>query len=432
MDLPSVVFVILLLIAVSAYFSMAEISLAASRGLRLRQMAEEGQINAQRVLDLQAQPGNFFTVVQVGLNAVAILAGIVGEGGLTPFFVNLLAPWLTGNLLSTISFTLSFVLVTALFVLLADLVPKRIAMVSPERVAVVVVRPMLFFVAAFKPVVWLFDSLANLLLRLLRQPAARDELVTSDDIHAMVDAGAQAGILRQQEQRMIGNVLELESRTLPSAMTSRESIVYFERGEREESVRDKIINHPHSRFLVCDGGLDRVVGCVDLKDIVRRLINREPLALSDPQLVRPVLALPDTLSLSEVLDRFRQARDTFAVVLNEYAMVVGLLTLDDVTGALVGEFTLPAEEEQIVRRDENTWLIDGATPVGDVMRALQIDGFPDDENYETIAGFMMYVLRKIPRRTDCVTHAGYSFEVVDIDAWRIDQLLVTRLQSRAE
>ena len=417
--------IILLLIAASAFFSVSEISLAAARKIKLRLLAEEGNVNAERVLELQQQPGHFFTVVQIGLNAVAILAGILGEAAFTPYFASMLHLVTPADWVERLSFVLSFLSVTSLFVLFADLMPKRLGMVAPERIALLVVRPMMFCVRVFRPLVWLFNGLANVFFRMLGVPTGRPDDLTSADIVAMMDAGAEAGVLQQREHHLIENVFELESRTVPSSMTARESIVYFTLHEDEASIKQKIAEHPHTKFLVCDGVIDSVIGYVDSKDILMRLINQQSLSMKRELTIRNVLIIPDSLTLSELLERFKASREDFAVVMNEYALVVGVITLNDLMSTVMGDLVSQFQEEQIVRRDDRSWLVDGATPVEDVLRALDIESFPDDENYETIAGFMMYMLRRIPKRTDSVEFEGYKFEVVDIDNYRIDQLLVT-------
>ena len=419
-------FIIFLLIAVSAFFSMSEISLAASRKIKLRLMVKGGDANAQRVLALQDNPGSFFTVVQIGLNAVAILGGIVGEQALSPHVAALLQPVYDGPMLATLSFVISFVFVTSLFVLFADLMPKRLAMVQPERIAVSVVRPMLLCMWAFASLVWVFNGLANLLFRWFKVPSKRTEDITAADIVAMADAGAQAGVLLHQEQHLISNVFELDSRIVPSAMTSRESIVFLTLSESEESIRRKIAEHPHGKFPVCEDGIDSVIGYVDSKDILPRIVQGQDLSLRTQPIVRKILMLPDTLTLFEALERFRDAKEDFALVINEYALVVGLLSLQDVMNTVMGDLVSPFQEELIVRRDDHSWLIDGVTPIEDVMQALDIEVFEGFQNYETVAGFLMYRLRKVPKRTDFVVYAGYKFEVVDIDSYRIDQVLVTR------
>ncbi|NJI84527.1 hemolysin family protein [Shewanella sp. Iso12] len=419
--------IIFCLIGTSCFFSMSEIALAASRKIRLRQMAEEGDLRAEKVLALQTTPGSFFTVVQIGLNAVAIMGGIVGESAFTPYFAAALAHVIPQAWVGQLSFVLSFVLVTSLFILIADLMPKRVAMALPEKVAVNLVNSMLICITLLRPFVWIFNGMANGIFKLLQIPTARNDEITPDDIYAIMDAGAEAGVLDKGEQQMIENVFEMQSVSVTSAMTARESLVYFLLQDDEDTIKKKIAEDPHNKFLVCDGQLDNIKGVVDAKELLIRVINGRKIDLKDTSLVRSSLIIPDTLSLSEAMEYFRHHRADFAVVMNEYALVVGIVTTDDLQSAVMGAWSLHESEEQIVPRDANSWLVDGVTPITDVMRAFGIEEFPQNQNYETIAGFMMYTLRKIPKRTDSVNYAGYKFEVVDIDAYKVDQLLVTRL-----
>ncbi|SFN34682.1 hemolysin family protein [Xenorhabdus japonica] len=419
--------VILLLCAISAFFSLSEISLAASRRIKLKQMVDEGNLNAAHVLKLQETPGMFFTVVQIGLNAVAILAGVMGESAFSPALKALFIKFMRPEWADQLGFICSFTIVTSTFILLADLTPKRIGMIKPEAVALRIVNPMRFCLAICRPLIWLFNGLADCILKILKIPMERNEDITSDDIYAVVEAGAIAGVLRKQEHELIENVFELESRTVPSAMTSRESVVYFDKREDENSIKEKISTYPHSKFLVCDGDIDHVIGYVDSKDLLNRVLSGQSLNLKDGVQIRNALMIPDTLSLSDTLESFKTAGEDFAIILNEYALVMGVITLNDVMTTLMGDLVGQGQEEQIVIRDENSWLVEGGTPIEDVMRVLDIDDFPDSSNYETIAGFMMFRLRKIPKRTDYVKFGGYKFEVVDIDNYKIDQLLVTKV-----
>ena len=419
--------IVLLLCAISSFFSLSEISLAASRRIKLKQLVDEGNINAARVLKMQETPGMFFTVVQIGLNAVAILAGIVGESAFSPALKDLFSRFLEVPLAQQLGSVCSFIIVTSMFILLADLTPKRIGMIKPEVIALKIVNPMRFCLALFRPLVWLFNGMADLIFKLFKIPMVRNEDITSDDIFAIVEAGAVAGVLRKQEHELIENVFELESRTVPSAMTPREDVVYFDREETEEDIKHKIATQPHSKFLVCEGDIDHIIGYVDSKELLNRVINGQSLNLKEGVHIRKALIIPDTLTLSDMLESFKTSGEDFAIILNEYAMVMGVITLNDVMTTLMGDLIGPGQEEQIVSRDEHSWLVEGGTPIDDVMRALDIDDFPDSSNYETIAGFMMFRLRKIPKRTDYVKFAGYKFEVVDIDNYKIDQLLVTKI-----
>lgn len=427
MGIVQQILLMLLLVGISAFFSLSEISIAASRKARLSVLADEGHPAAARVLALQAQPGPFFTLVQIGLNAVAIMGGIVGDEAFSPWLATLLRPLVPAEHLDTLAFALSFTLVTSLFILFADLMPKRLGMAAPEKLAMAVAGPMSFLIRWLRPILWIYNEAANGLFRLLGLPTVRNDTMTPDEIIAVVQAGADAGVLAEQEHALIENVFDLDFRSAPSAMTTRDSVVFFTLQESEESIRQKIASRPFNRFPVCDGSIDTVVGYVDAKDLLNRVLAGQSLSMKTDAPINPLLALPDTLTLAEVLERFREAREDFAVIINEYALVVGVITLNDIFRALVGSDVEQAQEEQIVRRDERSWLVDGATTAADVMRVLEIGDGEGSENYETIAGFMMYHLRKIPRRTDRVEFGGYRFEVMDVDNHRIDQLLVSRL-----
>ena len=214
-------------------------------------------------------------------------------------------------------------------------------------------------------------------------------------------------------------------------MTQRDRIAYFLRDDPDTVIRARIAAEPFSTYPVCDGDIDHVVGYVDAKDLFQRVLNNQALSLADDSLLRKVLIVPDRLTLAEVLEQFRLVHEDFAVIVNEYSLVVGVVTLNDVMSTVMGGLVGPTDEEQIVRRDENSWLIDGVTPIEDVLHALQLDALPHAEEYETLAGFLMVMLRRVPRRTDRVDWGGYRFEVMDVDSYRVDQVMVSRLDASA-
>jgi CBS domain containing-hemolysin-like protein len=370
--------------------------------------------------------------VQIGLNAVAILGGIVGEGALTPHFQALFSYLMPPQAAANTGLVASFLCITSFFILFADLCPKRLGMNQPEQMAMRVIGPMQLFMALLKPVVWVFNSLVNLVFKGLGLPVQRDDTITTDDIMAMAAAGTEAGVLGQQGQQVISNVFELETRTVESAMTTRERIVYLLQDDSEETIRTRIAAEPHSTYMVCDENIDEVVGYVDATDLFQRVLNNEPINLRSAQnqgLIKKVLMVPDRITLSEVLLQFRQVHEDFAVIVNEYSLVVGVITLNDVMSTVMGDLVKSHDEEQIVRRDDGSWLIDGVTPIVDVMRACDIDELPHSGQYDTLAGFLMVMLRRIPRRTDTVTLDGLRFEVLDVDSYKIDQVMVTRLST---
>ena len=432
MNFTSSLLLIFALIVASGFFSIAEISLAASRRLRLRQMADEGDARAERVIRIQEQPGHYFTVVQIGLNAVAILGGIVGEGTLSPWLTLFYQLWLSTTMAETAGFLTSFMIVTSLFILFADLFPKRLGMTAPEQAAVWVVGPMQTCMTALKPLVWVYSKGADALFRLFDLPTQRDDRITSADILAMTEAGTRAGVLAAREQQVIANVFELDTRTVSSAMTPRDRIAFFLRDDPDSVIRLRIAAEPYSTYPVCEDDIDHIVGYVDAKDLFQRVLNNQPISLTDDALVRKVVMVPDRLTLGEVLEQFRQVHEDFAVIINEYSLVVGVVTLNDVMSTVMGDLISSSpDEERIVRRDENSWLIDGVTSIQDVLHALSLDTLPHEEDYETLAGFMMVMLRRVPRKTDAVVWGNYKFEVMDVDSYRIDQVLVSRATDAA-
>ncbi len=424
MGLFESILLILCLIVISAIISSGEISLAGARKLKLQTLANEGDKRAERVLALQEKPGQFITVVQIGLNMVAILGGMVGEGSLTPYVHQFLSQYSQAEWLESASSWLSFAIVTISFIIFADLMPKRLAMANPENVAMKMVGIMSFSILIFKPLVIIFDTVANGLFRLLRISTVRQDTMTSDDIIAVVDAGAEAGVLKNQEHYLIENIFDMQQRTVTSTMTIREYIVSLDKSFNRQQIIETLKENSHSKLIITDGSLDKILGYVESHTLLTLYLQEENVKLTDNRVLRKALFIPDTLSLFEVLELFKSSGEDFAVIINEYALVVGIVTLNDVMSIVMGEL-VSSEEEQIVRRDEDSWLVDGSTPLEDVMRALDIEAFPNQENYETISGFMMYMLRKVPKKTDFVLYDKYKFEIIDTENFKIDQLMVS-------
>ena len=423
MSLATASLLIIILIALSTVVSSSELGLASARRIKLQILAKEGDPRALEVLTMQQHPGSFITVVQVALNAVAILAGVIGEAALSPYLFAIIGH-------QALASVISFIIVTSAFILFADLMPKRLAMLHSEAVALRMVRPMLFLIFIFKPLIWIFDGAAESLFKLLGISTVRQEEMTSEDIYAVMDAGAEAGVLKQHEHHLIENIFEMQERTVTSVMTTREHIVYFDSAASNDQVVNTMIDTPHHKFLVClEDDLEQIIGYVESRQYLALILKQQQVSLSDPSLLRPALFIPDTLSLFEMLESFKSTGSDFAVIVNEYAMVVGVITLKDVMSIVMGEL-VTMEEQAIVQRTDNTWLVDGMTPIEDVIRALGIINLPNSENYETVSGFMMYMLRKIPKKTDSIEHGGFHFEILDTERLKINQLLVTKLPDK--
>ncbi|WP_420992892.1 hemolysin family protein [Cupriavidus sp. 30B13] len=425
--------ILLLLILISAFFSTSEIALTASRRTKLQTLSERGDRRATKIMLLKEEPGNFFTIVQIGVNSVAILAGIVGEKHVSDLLHAALLPYFEAPLAGQIANVGSFLVVTLLFIQFADLIPKRIAMSFPEPCALLVIGPMLTMIKIFKPLVWVFNATADATLRMFGLPTKQIDQITSEDIAAMVDAGAEAGVLHKHEIHLIENVFELDAKNVTAVMTPRDDVVYIGLDEAADSLRRKLVNHPHAQYPVCGHNLDDVLGYIDSKDILQMFLADDSTGVIGnignigKHHDKNVLVIPDTLTLTEALTRFREMHQSFAVVMNEYGLVVGIVTLDDIVGALMGNIIYSSEDEQIVRRDDGSWLVDGLTPLVDLKKALELEELPGEDYVDTAAGLVIYSLKRIPKKSEFIEVAGYRFEVLDIDHHKIDQLLVSKL-----
>ncbi|ODT66912.1 MAG: hemolysin C [Pelagibacterium sp. SCN 63-23] len=423
--------VMFVLIGISVVISLSEIALAAAREVRIRALTDAGSQKAQRFVALRANSGDVLTALQIATNAVAILAGTLGEDALGPVFrAGLTAIGIAPDVARIIGSILAFCLVTGAFVLFADLTPKRVAMLVPEKVALSVVWFPELAVKLLKPLVWLFGKLSDGLIKMLQlDPKAGENEVTAEDFRMILAGGAASGVLMKNEYKLIENVLGLELRSVTSVMTIREDIVYLDLTDSLEVQQDKVRRRPFSHYPICDGGIDAVVGCVRAEDVLATIIE-QPTQVDFAKARRDVLSVPDTLNVWEVLAEFQAQRTGFALVVSEYGLVVGLVTFKDLMGALMLGLANPFEEQAILKRDEQSWLVDGMTPFVEVTRTLNIRKLAPEAAYETIGGFIVHRLRRAARKGDKIEAAGYVFEVVDADRMRLNQLLVTKALSK--
>lgn len=425
------VVLILVLIGISVVISLSEIAFAAAREVRIRALAEAGNSKALRFVALRAKSGQVITALQIATNAVSILAGTLGEDTLGPVFgAGLLALGVPMGAAGIAGSVLAFCLVTGMFVLFADLTPKRIAMLVPEDVALSVVWFPELAVRLLKPLVWLFGKMSDWLIgRLNLEPKVPADAVTAEDFRMILAGGAASGVLMKNEHRLIENVLALELRSVTSVMTIRDDIVYLDLSDPLEVQQEKVRRRPFSHYPICDGGIDAVIGCVRAEDVLATVMDRSE-QVDFAKARRDVLSVPDTLNVWEVLAEFQAQSTGFALVVSEYALVVGVVTFKDLMGALMQGLANPFEEQAILKRDELSWLVDGVAPFVDVTRTLGIKHLEAEASYETIGGFIVHRLRRAARKGDKVEAAGYVFEVVDADKMRLNQLLVTKVAGK--
>lgn len=424
---------LMILLILNSFFSISEFSIASSRKLRLEHMALEGNINARKVLDLSNNPSTFITVIQVSLNIIAILAGIYGDESFAPYFKEFFAyvgfSEKTQNFLST---SVSVLMITSVFIVFSELIPKRIAFSNPEKIACRIIRPLLVVLTVFKPFVWTLSKLADVILNLTGVSVIRNEKMTFEEVSAVLDEGAKTGLLEEKEHTLIENVFSLTDRTVLSAMTAKNDIIFLDINDNKEKINEKILIHPHSRFIVCDSEIDNLLGYIDSTKLLHNLLKGENQEFNREKLkeqgLKIIVTIPDTLTLLDVLDKFREYREDIAVVINEFGNVVGLITLNDVMSTIMGNVLLAENETTpfIVKRAENSWLIDGKASIEDVKNLFEWQELPGFGNYETISGFLMYMMKCIPKKAQSFEYQGISFEIVDVDGYRIDEVMATK------
>jgi CBS domain containing-hemolysin-like protein len=359
-------FFILVLIAMSIFIALSEIAFAAARELRIRTLAEAGNKRALRFINLRARSGNVITALQISTNAVAILAGIVGSGALGPILASSLATFLPLDLATLTADIIAFIIITSAFVMFGDLVPRRVAMMIPERTALMVVGFVEMQIRILRPIVLLFSAISDWIISLLRIEPDRSDEITTEDFRMILAGGEASGALMKREHQLINNVLALEMRSVTSVMTVRDDIVFLDINDTRETQREKVRYFPFSRYPLCDGGLDNVIGSVRAEDVLADAFDTAT-ELELQKIRRDMASVPDSLNVWEVLAEF-QAQDTgVALVVSEYANVVGIVTFKDLMAPLVLGLANPFEERQIMQRDDQSWLVDGVTPIVDVM-----------------------------------------------------------------
>lgn len=434
MGFTDTLLVLLMLISLNAFLALAELSIASAKRIKLMQLRDAGDIRAALVLSLKDNPNHFLGIVQIGLNVVGILAGVFGEAAFNSRIADTFAAWgmAEGWLRESLSLTLAVGAITAVFLLFGDLLPKRIAIHSPERIACLLAPVLRALQRPFTPFLWLFGKIVDAILAFFNIRTNNNEAVTTDDVYAMFEAGAQSGAVHRDEHHLIQNVLGLGEKAITSAMTPRQNIVSIDISDDEETIKTVLAEEPKARFVVTDTDIDHPIGYIDAADLLARVIHNESLRLQRDTLkawgMKTLLMLPDTITVLDGLDQFRSAGEDIALVANEYGVVVGLLTLNDVMAAIMGRIVEEvAREKSIVKMNDHdsAWLIDGMADINDVKGLFGWETLPMEENYQTISGFLMSLLKKWPRKADSISWQGVKFVVVDTEGSRIDQVMAT-------
>lgn len=419
------------LIILNGLFAMSEIALVTARKARLMKLAVDGDASAAVALKLGEDPTRFLSTIQIGITSIGILNGIVGESvlaaPLSQWWQSLGMPESTASIGAT---AMVVVVVTYVSIVIGELVPKRLGQLSPESIARLVARPIQILAAITRPFVLLLTFSTHTLLHIMGVKQGMQSSVTEEEIHAMLDEGSEAGVIEENQHAMVRNVFRLDDRQLGSLMIPRSDVVYLDIDLPNEENLRLLIESERSRFPVCEGGLDKVLGVVHAKQVLAYVAKGQGLDLTAN--LQPCVFVPETLTGMELLEQFRANNMQMAFVIDEYGEIEGIVTLQDLLEAVTGEFTpRNADDAWAVQRDDGSWLLDGAIPIPEMKDRLEIKTTPEEDKgrYHTLSGMVMLLLGRVPNTGDQADWDNWRFEVVDMDQKRVDKVLATPISS---
>lgn len=419
------------LVVLNGLFAMSEIALVTARKARLMKLAADGDRAAAVALKLGEDPTKFLSTIQIGITSIGLLNGIVGEAVLA----EPLARWLQSLGVPEASAQLGatavvVVAVTYVSIVVGELAPKRLGQINPELIARLAARPMQALAVITRPFVMLLTFSTHALLRAMSVRQDAQNSVTEEEIHAMLEEGSEAGVIEQHQHEMVRNVFRLDDRQLGSLMIPRSDVVFIDINQPPQASLTRLVESEHSRFPVCDGGLDKVLGVIHAKQALAYVAKGELPDYASNLL--PGVYVPETLTGMELLEQFRASNMQMVFVVDEYGEIKGIVTLQDVLEAVTGEFTpCNAEDAWAVQRDDGSWLLDGAIPIPEMKDRLELKITPEEDKgrYHTLSGMMMLLLGRVPATGDHANWEGWRFEVVDMDDKRIDKVWAAPLRN---
>jgi putative hemolysin len=417
------------LLIINGLFSMTEIAVVSARRVRLARAAADGSAGAAKAVELQENPDRFLSTVQIGITLVGILSGAFGgallsdEIGALVAQVPSLAPYS-----EQIGFGVVILVITYFALVIGELVPKNIALNRPELIATIFSRPMDLVSKITAPAVWVLSASTRLILKIFRVNASTDSAITEEEIRAHIAHGTEIGVLDETEQDLIESVIRLDDQRITALMTPRTKIEWIDLDDDADEIRQQIIESQYSRMPVARGSLDDVIGLVKSRDLLAQVLSGNQLDLEKPAR-QPVFA-PETKTALELLEIFKESASHVALVVDEFGAIVGLVTMNDVLEAIVGDLPVAGVvDHSVVLRDDGSMLLDGHLSVADFRDVLKLKELPDDERdaYQTLAGFVLTRLERLPVEGDKFEWESYTFEVMDMDGRRVDKVLVTPL-----
>ena len=417
------IFILLGLIFINGLFVMSEIALVSARKARLESMADKGDELARRALELSNKPEVFLSAAQIGITLIAILTGVYsGERFsiyLVPFFkrISFLSDYAEG-----ISITIVVIIVTFLSILIGELIPKRFGLLRAEKIAKLVAGPMYFFAKMTHPLVWLLNKLSNAFFFIFNIKKSTDDAVTEEEIKTMISEGTEAGTIEEEEREIIERVFHLGDRNITSLMTHRGDIIWFDLEDNEEKIKEKIVSEPHSVYPICDGEIDNIKGIVSIKDLY---VTDDMTKFKE--IMKPAMFVPENNTPYQLLEKFKRTKQHSCFIVDEYGTMQGLITLNDILEALVGDIPQPnVTDYEVTEREDGSFLVDAQIPFYDFLTRFDKEQWMNEGEHEfdTLAGFILHELERIPHTGDKFDWKGFEFEIIDMDGHRIDKVLV--------
>ncbi len=418
------VFILLLLIFINGLFVMSELALVSARKGRLEGMANKGDLKAKAALHLAENPEKFLPTAQIGITLVSILTGVYsGEKfseQLKPFIENIaiLKPYA-----ASISITLIVIAVTFLSIILGELVPKKMGLIRAEKIARMVAGPMNLLSAIVHPVVWLLNNITNLIFKIFNVKVASDNAVTEEEIKAMITEGSEHGTIDEEEKDIIERLFHLGDRKITGLMTHRTEIEWFDVDDTVQTIIDKVDDINFNTYPVCDKSIDEIKGIIYIKELLKA---KPGTRLGD--LVKPALFVPENNRPYQLLEKIKETKIHSCFIVNEYGTMEGMITLNDILEAIVGDVPQSGQEEyEIVKRPDGSYLVDAQITFYDFLSHFEKTIWlnEDEHEFDTVAGFVLHELERIPVTGDHFEWRGFTFEIVDMDGQRIDKLLIT-------
>lgn len=416
------------LIALNGLFALSELAIVSARKPRLRALRDQGASGAAQALTLAEDSGRFLSTVQIGITLIGILAGAFSGAALSQRFDEILEGWgVPTRFAEPLAYVVVIGAITYLSVIIGELAPKQIALRNPERIACAVAPAMSLLSRAAAPLIWLLDASTQLVFRLLRLPAQSEAAVTDQDIKAIVAEAQSAGVIETHERTMIQGVLRLGDRPVRGVMTPRTDVTTLDLAWDEAEIRRRLATHPRNQTPVTDGDPDIIVGVVLARDIAAALVTENTLDLRS--LVRKAQVLPDTVGALDALAALRKAETPMALVYDEYGNFEGVVTPADILDAIAGAFHSDEfpDETEAKRRADGSWLLSGALPADEMAEHLNLP-LPTERDYQTVAGFVIAALERLPETGESVVAFGWRFEIVDMDGRRVDKVLASLVE----